>query len=502
MITETHENQVRVLIVDDEEDDFILTSAQINDITSRKFTTEWCPNYKLAIDRIRESKHDIYFVDYRLGVKTGLDLLREPLVRESEEPIILLTGLGSEFIDLEAMRLGAADYLIKSELNPEKLDRCIRYCLERAATLKASRASERKYRSIFERTRDAIFIADNDLTLRNINEAASELLGADSNSLLGTSLYDIITDENEKLLLAETLRDRGDVEDFQISLAADGPAPRIALVSASIELDSRGQSYVQGIIHDITLFKKTEEIRLQAERLEAKGQVIRTLAHEIRNPLNNISVSIDQIKMHITSEATELLRIVMRGVKRIDKLISELMDSAQYVKMNFAVYPLQTVVDKALEGATDRIILKKIKLRVSYPTSPALALVDLEKIKMALLNIILNAVEAMDADKGVLEIAIQSTDGVNAITIKDNGSGMSKEVANRLFEPYFTSKPNGVGIGLATTHAIIESHKGSIDVLSSVGQGTTFTISFPALKQMKRERRSEEGATSPTISSL
>jgi signal transduction histidine kinase len=205
--------------------------------------------------------------------------------------------------------------------------------------------------------------------------------------------------------------------------------------------------------------------------------------------------------MHISPEATELLSIVRRGVKRIDKLISELMDSAQYVKMNFAVFPLQTVVDKTLEGATDRIILKKIKLRVSQPSLPALALVDLEKIKMALLNIILNAVEAMDAHKGVLDITIQSTLGANTITIKDNGSGMSKEVANRLFEPYFTSKPNGVGIGLATTHAIIESHKGSIDVLSSIGQGTTFTISFPALKQMKRERRSEDIATLSAISS-
>ncbi len=481
MIAEATERQVRVLIVDDEEDDFILTSAQINDITSRKFTTEWCPNYKLAVDRIRESKHDIYFVDYRLGVKTGLDLLREPLVRESEEPIILLTGLGSEFIDLEAMRLGAADYLIKSELNPEKLDRCIRYCLERATTLKASRASERKYRNIFERTRDAIFIADDDLTLRNINDAAGELLGADPTSLLGTSLYQTMTDENEKRQLAETLRNRGDVEDFQISLTTEGQTPRIALVSASIELDSRGQSYVQGIIHDITLFKKTEEIRLQAERLESKGQVIRTLAHEIRNPLNNISVSIDQIKNHVSADALELLNIVRRGVKRIDKLINELMDSAQYVKMNFAILPLQTVVDKTLEEATDRLILKNIKLHLVHPQKPALALVDLEKTKMALLNIILNAIEAMETNKGVLEITIQLTAGLHTIIIKDNGSGMSKDVTDRLFEPYFTSKPNGVGIGLATTHAIIESHKGNIAVMSAPGQGTTFTISFPAL---------------------
>src|SRR3954465_11299918 len=168
---------VRVLIIDDEEDDFILTSEQIKDIKSRKFNIEWCSNYKSAVERIAKAEHDVYFIDYRLGIKTGIDLLREPVVQKCQEPIILLTGQGNQAIDLEAMRLGAVDYLIKSELNPEKLERCIRYALERAATLKASRASERKYRNIFEKTRDVIFVADENLTFININEAALELLG-------------------------------------------------------------------------------------------------------------------------------------------------------------------------------------------------------------------------------------------------------------------------------------------------------------------------------------
>ena len=159
----------RLLIVDDEEDDFILTSAHIRDITSRNFKIEWCSTYKNAIERIKKSEHDIYFIDYRLGAKTGLDLLRESALMHCEEPIILLTGQGNQAIDLEATRLGAVDYLIKSELNPEKLERCIRYSLERASTLKTSRASERKYRNIFEKTRDVIFLADSDLKIRNIN---------------------------------------------------------------------------------------------------------------------------------------------------------------------------------------------------------------------------------------------------------------------------------------------------------------------------------------------
>lgn len=472
---------IRVLIVDDEEDDFILTSAHIRDITSRNFKIEWCSTYKNAIERIKKSEHDIYFIDYRLGAKTGLDLLRESALMHCEEPIILLTGQGNQAIDLEATRLGAVDYLIKSELNPEKLERCIRYSLERASTLKTSRASERKYRNIFEKTRDVIFLADSDLKIRNINEAAIELFGNDTSDLQNRSLYDLMTEAEEKESLKQTLHEKGRVDDFQVDLITHYKTQKVALVSASLEMDQQGQAYVQGILHDITLLKRAEEITLQAEKLEAKGRVIRTLAHEIRNPLNNISVSIDQLKSIVSPDDAELLNIVYRGVRRIDDLINQLMDSSRYYKMKFTVMSLQTVIDKAVEEAMDRIALKKIKLDVSYPRSPAMALIDLEKIKIAFLNIFLNAIEAMEEGKGVLKIAIESKSDFHEVTIGDNGCGMSEAVTGRLFEPYFTAKPNGVGLGLASALAIIQSHKSTMRVESKLKEGTIFTIAFPSL---------------------
>lgn len=471
---------IRVLIVDDEEDDFILTSAHIRDITSGNFNIEWCSTYKNAIERIKKSDHDIYFIDYRLGAKTGLDLLRESALMHCEEPIILLTGQGNQAIDLEATRLGAVDYLIKSELNPEKVERCIRYSLERASILKASRASERKYRNIFEKTRDVIFLADSDLNIRNINEAAIELFGNNTSDLQNRSLYDLMTDAEEKESLKQTLHEKGRVDDFQVELMTHNKVKKLALVSASLEMD-KGQAYVQGILHDITLLKRAEEITLQAEKLEAKGRVIRTLAHEIRNPLNNISVSVDQLKSIVSHDDIELLNIVYRGVRRIDDLINQLMDSSRYYKMKFTVLSLQTVIERAVEEAMDRIALKKIKLDVSYPRSPAMALIDLEKIKIAFLNILLNAIEAMEEGKGVLKIAVESKSDFHEVTIADNGCGMSEEVTSRLFEPYFTAKPDGVGLGLASALAIIQSHKSTIRVESKLKEGTMFTIAFPSL---------------------
>ncbi|HWA34309.1 MAG TPA: ATP-binding protein, partial [Cyclobacteriaceae bacterium] len=159
----------------------------------------------------------------------------------------------------------------------------------------------------------------------------------------------------------------------------------------------------------------------------------------------------------------------------------QLMDSSRYFKMKFTVMPIHIVLDKALKEAMDRIALKKIKLEVDYSAQPASVLVDQEKIKIAFLNIILNAIEAMEEGKGVLRIEVKSRPNVHEVIISDNGCGMSEEVSARLFEPYFTAKPNGVGLGLSSAFAIIQSHKSTIEVASKVNEGTVFTISFPSL---------------------
>jgi signal transduction histidine kinase len=138
-------------------------------------------------------------------------------------------------------------------------------------------------------------------------------------------------------------------------------------------------------------------------------------------------------------------------------------------------------VKEAIDKALDRIQLNKVKLTTSYPQRDAKALLDKEKMKMAFLNIIVNAIEAMYEEKGELTISISSRLDFHTVQIKDNGRGMNPEDNARLFEPYFTTKPNGMGLGLSTTQAILQSHKAEINVLSKVNEGTTFTITFPAL---------------------
>jgi len=157
------------------------------------------------------------------------------------------------------------------------------------------------------------------------------------------------------------------------------------------------------------------------------------------------------------------------------------MDSNQYYKMKLEIVPLQVVMREALEKAADQIQLSKVKLNFSYPPSDAHALLDKEKIKIAFLNIIVNAIEAMDENEGELTIAISSQPTFHTVQIRDNGHGISPENTIKLFEPYFTTKPKGMGLGLATTHTILQSHKAEVEVASFIDKGTTFIITFPAL---------------------
>jgi PAS domain S-box-containing protein len=470
----------RILIVDDDEDDFFITSEYIKSIPYTNFTVDWSYNYNDALQKLVSNEYDLYFVDYRLGIKTGMDLLMDSISRGCEAPIILLTGKGTQEIDVKAMESGAYDYLIKSELNTEKLERCIRYSLERASSIQALKANERKYRSIFEKSKDVVFLTTSDFKIVDINYAATELLNYEQDELLRTDLSTIFKKKSDKAYFLNILNELGEFYDYEADLVSKTNEIKNCIISASIEINNNGEKYIQGIIHDNTSRKKAEKTALQAEKLAATGRLVRTLAHEVRNPLNNINLSIEQLIQQSGDDDSKMyLDIVQRNGKRIGDLITELLNSSRLSsQIHLQKVSLQSALDSAISAAIDRLTLKRIDMQVSYPDYECYSLLDPEKIQLALLNIIINAVEAMEEGDGKLKVTLTSTEDEHFVDITDNGSGISEENMARLFEPYFTSKRNGMGLGLASTLNIIQSHNAHIDVISELGTGTSFIIAF------------------------
>jgi len=470
---------VKILIVDDDEDDYFIIKEYITDIKERAFIVDWCPTYKDAVKKINAREYHLYFVDYLLGAKTGLDLIEESIQEGCEEPFILLTGNGNRCIDTKAMESGAVDYLVKSELNTEKLERCIRYSLERTSFLKALKNNERNFRNIFERSKDTLFIADEELVITEVNNASFNLLEYKKEELLNKSLYFFLADPTTESAIRNVL-DKADILlDKEIDLLTKNGESKKCIITLTREIDNIGNTYIQGIIHDITALKKAETATLTMEKMKMASHLARTLAHEVRNPLNSIMLATEQIDTTINEEMQFLGDIIKRNSKRINDLITDLLNSSRPRQISLQKKTLQSILDETIEAAADRIKIRNIQLQTDYISDHAWVLADYEKLKIAFLNIIINAVEAMEDENGKLIITLKKINEIQyLVSIEDNGCGIVKENLVKLFDPYFTTKQNGFGLGLASTLNILQSHNVAIDVDSKVKKGTTFKLFF------------------------
>lgn len=214
------------------------------------------------------------------------------------------------------------------------------------------------------------------------------------------------------------------------------------------------------------------------EKFTATGRIARTIAHEVRNPLTNINLATSQLKTDLPATDENMLYlfdIIDRNSNRINKLISDLLLTTKFSELSFTVVSLNELLEETLLMAKDRIDLNHISIEKKFNINIRIS-VDKEKMKIAFLNIIINAIEAMEPEKGILKVGTKIEGKTCVVDISDNGIGMDEVSLSKLFEPYFTNKPNGNGLGLANTQNIIFNHKGTINVSSTEGQGTTFVI--------------------------
>jgi signal transduction histidine kinase len=244
------------------------------------------------------------------------------------------------------------------------------------------------------------------------------------------------------------------------------------------------QQQLQDRIEELAKANKQLISMRSLEKFAATGRIARTIAHEIRNPLTNINLAAEQLKTELAvenEEASFLFDMISRNSHRINQLISDLLSSTKFSELNFENLTVNELLEEALKEAEDRIQLNEVVLKKAYEINmPAIA-VDKEKMKTALLNIIINGLESMEGKENkVMEIetSLDQEHHMCVIKIIDTGSGMDEESLSKLFEPYFTSKQNGNGLGLTNTQNVVLNHKGNIYVDSELGVGTRFIISL------------------------
>jgi two-component system, cell cycle sensor histidine kinase and response regulator CckA len=496
---------IRVLLVDDDEDDYILTRDWFREFQVTGCELEWVDNFQAARDAIALSKHDIYLVDYRLGEHTGLQLLREALNNGNLAPIILLTGLGDREIDIEAMKAGAADYLEKSQLNAPLLERSIRYAIERKQT--QQKISEQA--ALLDVATDAIFVRDLDNKILFWNKAAERLYDCPASHAIGKQTSDI-WQEKSLLKLQEALKS------LVTNGSWEGELTQITKSGKNITVESRWtlvhdfNKKSQSILvvnTDITQKKLLEAQFLRAQRLESIGTLASGIAHDLNNVLAPILMTAQLLETQLHDERSKrLLPILITNAKRGANLVKQVLSFTRGIEGDRTLMQLKHLI-REIEQVVKETFPKSIEVNTLLPQNLWTVSGDATQLHQVIMNLCVNARDAMP-DGGTLRIRAENllidenyvrmnldarVGSYIVITVADTGIGIPQEILDRIFEPFFTTKElgKGTGLGLSTVLGIVKSHGGFINVSSEVGRGSQFQVYLPAQESRETIDREE-----------
>ena len=232
--------------------------------------------------------------------------------------------------------------------------------------------------------------------------------------------------------------------------------------------------------------EEREQRLIRSERMAAAGQIASHITHEIRNPLSSISLNTELLEEELgglpgetVDEARSLCRAMRREVDRLTEITEEYLRFARLPRPHLAPEDVNEILQSLLAFMANELRGKKVE--VMFDLRPELPSVEADEnqLRQAFLNLLRNAVEAMAARGGTLRVATALRDAEVEVRIADTGSGIADEDLPKVFEPFFSTKEKGTGLGLPLTQQIIQEHGGSIGVQSAAGQGTIFTVRLP-----------------------
>jgi len=383
---------------------------------------------------------------------------------------------------------------------------------ERKQAEEALRESEEKYRTVLEDIEDGYFEVDIAGNFTFFNDPLCGIIGYSRDEMMGMNNRQYMDKENAKKIYQTFNRvyTTGKTsKEFGWGITRKDGTKRFTEASVSLKRNSEGEPIgFQGIVRDITERKRTEEeLRKYREHLEelvaartkelqdAQERLVRTeklavigqlaggVSHELRNPLGAIKNASYFLNMAIEQpepEVKETLEILQKEVATSERIISSLLDFARPKTATLQNVHINEVIEESLGRVT---VPENVEVVRHFDETLPIILADPGQLGQVFTNIILNAIQAMpEGGQLVLKSAVPSR-GWAAVSFTDTGAGISEENLEKLFEPLFTTKAKGIGLGLAICRTMVEAHGGTIEVQSTEGKGSTFTISLPVGKK-------------------
>ncbi len=328
-----------------------------------------------------------------------------------------------------------------------------------------------------------------------LNEAAEAITGHTFEAARGTTPDRILPEDWDSL---KRLLDKGKTlleREMECSFSGGGSVP--LSVSGTRIVNEEG--YLVGhllILRDLREVRSLQEEIRRQEKLAALGGMAAGIAHEIRNPLSSIKglATLFNDRFEEGSEEKEAAGVMLREVDRLNRVISELLEFARPSDLKPKAVDLNELLEHSVRLVQQDAKGKAIRIELSpYSGLPPVP-IDPDRFSQAVLNLFLNAIQAMDKG-GVLSIETSLSDDLHVmVRVADTGGGISPRDLGKIFDPYFTTKPTGTGLGLAIVHKIIEAHKGKVRVESAVGKGTVFTILIPLSADKAAAEQTHDGS--------
>ncbi len=337
--------------------------------------------------------------------------------------------------------------------------------------------------NVLEAMHSAVVAVDEESKIVMLNRLAEDLFGISKDHAVGQDYDSIFPDD--PCLLTQTLKKRRTTRDVETEFRTLSGENKVLIIGTSCLFDEEKRfKGAVAVIHDITELKKYEEEAKRAERLSALGNLAAGVAHEIRNPLNAISITVQRLKSEFVpqkdkEEYISFIKTVLDEIKRLDNIINQFLSLAKAQKLNLVPTDMGKFLNEVTDLAEIEANQKDIQLTRKIDSLPEIR-IDADELKKALLNIMLNGIQAMPSS-GELRVSSYLDDSQRniMIEIKDSGAGIPRENLSKIFQPYFSTREKGTGLGLSIAYRIISDHKGKIGVKSEKGKGTTFTIKLP-----------------------
>lgn len=342
------------------------------------------------------------------------------------------------------------------------------------------------FNTIFCSMMEGVIVVDEARVVNYINRSALQILAIREPNVIDRCLYDIIRFDDLEIYIKEKLNKDIRVVDEEIKV--NYPNVKILRVNI-IPLQNNGKIFGDIImLLDITR-EKMEQVKLRrAESLAALTTLAAGVAHEIKNPLGSIDIHIQLIERVLekvnkpeAENIRSLLNVVHEEIERLNMVIKDFLFTVRPVELTSEEVDLYNMLQELTNFIKYEAEKQGINVIFEVPNNLPPIFADTRYIKPAFLNIIKNALEASQPGD-TIELGGCEKDDTIEITVTDSGHGMDKDTVDKIFEPYFTTKDTGTGLGLTIVYKIIREHGGNIKVDSVEGKGTTFTIIFPTGK--------------------